>query len=77
MLILGSTLESSLTQGSSVLSEASTSAVLTMMFRERSFLLMCVNTRKYMTELSHIETTYLGNDYVLFLNIRASYKALR
>lgn len=73
----GSTPENSSTEGSSVSSEASTSAVSTMMSRERGFLLMCVNTGEYMTELNHIETTYLGNDYVLFSNIRASYEALR
>jgi len=72
----GGTRENSSTQGSSVLSEASTSTASTMMFRERGFLLMCVNTGKYMTELSHVETTYLGNDYVLFSNIRANYEAL-
>jgi hypothetical protein len=70
-------MENSRTAVSSISTETSTSSASTMVLRERGFLLMCVNTGKYMTELSHIETTYLGNDYVLFSNIRANYEALR
>lgn len=45
--------------------------------REKSFLLMCVNTERSVTELSHVETTYIGNDHIFFSNIKAEYEALR
>ncbi len=57
--------------------ETDTSSTSNIMLRERGFLLMCVNTGRFMTKLSQIETTYLGNDYVLFSNLRASYEELR
>jgi len=60
-----------------VASETDTTSSSTIRLRERGSLLMCVNCGKFMTELSHIETTYLGNDHLLFLNVRASYEKLR
>jgi hypothetical protein len=45
--------------------------------RDRAFLLMCANTAKFRTELAHIETTYVGNDQILFANIKAKYEELR